>query len=99
MTYPTSSIPSSDYHIPVLFHETIQYLNINPDGIYVDATFGGGGHSRGILSQLSDKGKLIAFEQDADAKEREYGACFLHSCLFFQLACTHICLYTKALIA
>lgn len=69
MTYPTSNIPSSDYHIPVLFHETIHYLNINPDGVYVDATFGGGGHSRGILSQLSEKGKLIAFDQDADARK------------------------------
>lgn len=49
MTNPTSTIPSSDYHIPVLFHETMQYLNIQPDGVYVDATFGGGGHSRGIL--------------------------------------------------
>ena len=68
MTNPTSTIPSSDYHIPVLFHETMQYLNIHPDGVYVDATFGGGGHSRGILSKLGPKGRLIAFDQDADAK-------------------------------
>lgn len=68
MTNPTSTIPSSDYHIPVLFHETMQYLNIHPEGVYVDATFGGGGHSRGILSMLGPKGRLIAFDQDADAK-------------------------------
>ena len=68
MTNPTSTIPSSDYHIPVLFHETMQYLNIQPDGVYVDATFGGGGHSRGILSKLGPNGRLIAFDQDVDAK-------------------------------
>lgn len=68
MTQPTSTIPASDYHIPVLFQETIQHLTIIPDGIYVDATFGGGGHSRGILDKLGPQGKLIAFDQDADAK-------------------------------
>ena len=68
MTNPTSNIPQSDYHIPVLFHETMEYLNIQPDGVYVDATFGGGGHSRGILSKLGPKGRLIDFDQDADAK-------------------------------
>ena len=67
MTNPTSNL-NTDYHIPVLFQETIAHLNIIPDGIYVDATFGGGGHSRGILSKLGPKGKLIAFDQDADAK-------------------------------
>ena len=69
MTNPTSNIPSTDYHVPVLFHETLEHLNIKPDGIYVDATFGGGGHSRGILSKLGPKGRLIAFDQDADAKK------------------------------
>jgi 16S rRNA (cytosine1402-N4)-methyltransferase len=68
MTYPTSNIPQSDYHIPVLFHETMEQLHIQPNGVYVDATFGGGGHSRGILSKLGPKGRLIAFDQDADAK-------------------------------
>jgi len=68
MTNPTSNIPQSDYHIPVLFHETMDHLHIVPDGIYVDATFGGGGHSRGILSKLGPNGRLIAFDQDADAK-------------------------------
>jgi 16S rRNA (cytosine1402-N4)-methyltransferase len=68
MTNPTSKIPQSDYHVPVLFHETMEQLNIIADGVYVDATFGGGGHSRGILSKLGPKGRLIAFDQDADAK-------------------------------
>lgn len=57
------------YHIPVLLHETIAALNIDPDGIYVDCTFGGGGHSRSILEKLSEKGKLVAFDQDEDAKQ------------------------------
>jgi len=50
------------YHIPVLLEETIDGLNIQPDGIYVDCTFGGGGHSKAILSKLSATGKLIAFD-------------------------------------
>ncbi len=56
------------YHIPVLLDEVINGLNIQPDGIYVDCTFGGGGHSKAILEKLSAKGKLVAFDQDADAK-------------------------------
>ena len=55
------------YHIPALLNETISGLNIKPDGIYVDVTFGGGGHSREILAHLGEKGKLIAFDQDEDA--------------------------------
>jgi len=55
------------YHVPVLFKETIEVLNIKPTGVYVDCTFGGGGHSRGILQKLNEHGKLIAFDQDADA--------------------------------
>ncbi len=57
------------YHIPVLLNECIQYLNIQPNGIYVDATFGGGGHSRAILQHLSQHGKLFAFDQDKDAQQ------------------------------
>lgn len=57
----------SEYHNPVLLGESIDALEINPDGIYADATFGGGGHSREILSRLSPKGRLIAFDRDADA--------------------------------
>src|SRR4051812_40001351 len=58
---------SSTYHVPVLFLETIEALQVKPGGIYVDCTFGGGGHSRGILDKLGVEGKLIAFDQDADA--------------------------------
>lgn len=56
-----------EYHNPVLLKETVDGLNINSDGIYVDVTFGGGGHSREILKRLGDKGKLFAFDQDSDA--------------------------------
>lgn len=56
-----------DYHVPVLYTETLDGLNIQADGVYVDCTFGGGGHSRGILKALGEAGKLIAFDQDADA--------------------------------
>jgi len=53
--------------VPVLFHEVISGLQIDPSGIYVDCTFGGGGHSRGILAQLNDRGRMLAFDQDSDA--------------------------------
>lgn len=56
-----------EYHNPVLLKETVDGLNINPDGVYVDVTFGGGGHSKEILKRLGDKGKLFAFDQDSDA--------------------------------
>ena len=56
-----------EYHNPVLLKETVDGLNINPDGIYVDVTFGGGGHSKEILSRLGPNGKLFAFDQDTDA--------------------------------
>jgi 16S rRNA (cytosine1402-N4)-methyltransferase len=59
---------SANYHIPVLFNETLEGLNIQPSGVYVDCTFGGGGHSKGILEKLNENGKLFAFDQDADAK-------------------------------
>lgn len=55
------------YHKPVLLKESIDALVVNPDGVYVDVTFGGGGHSREILSRLSDKGRLYSFDQDLDA--------------------------------
>lgn len=57
------------YHVPVLLHEVIENLNIKPDGVYVDCTFGGGGHSRAMLEQLGENGKLVAFDQDADAEQ------------------------------
>lgn len=56
------------YHVPVLLMPSVDGLNINPDGTYVDVTFGGGGHSREILSRLSDKGRLLGFDQDEDAE-------------------------------
>lgn len=55
------------YHRPVLLKESVDSLVINPDGVYVDVTFGGGGHSREILSRLSEKGRLYSFDQDLDA--------------------------------
>ena len=56
-----------EYHNPVLLSETVEGLNIKEDGVYVDVTFGGGGHSREILKYLGPKGRLIAFDQDKDA--------------------------------
>lgn len=56
------------YHIPVLLKESIDGMNICPDGIYVDVTFGGGGHSKEILSRLDEKGHLYSFDQDEDAE-------------------------------
>lgn len=61
----------SEYHNPVLLKQSVDGLNINPDGVYVDATFGGGGHSREILSRLSDKGTLIAIDRDTEAHENK----------------------------
>lgn len=55
------------YHTPALLHESVDGLNIKPDGVYVDVTFGGGGHSREILNRLGKNGKLISFDQDEDA--------------------------------
>ncbi len=60
---------NESYHIPVLLNEVIENLNIKPGGIYVDCTFGGGGHTMGILEQLGKDGKLVAFDQDADARQ------------------------------
>jgi len=64
---PSAGSIGSSYHVPVLFSEVIEGLDIKSDGIYVDCTFCGGGHSKGILEKLSKGGKLIAFDQDADA--------------------------------
>ncbi len=57
-----------EYHNPVLLNETVGGLNIKPDGVYVDVTFGGGGHSREIMKHLGPNGKLFAFDQDEDAQ-------------------------------
>ncbi|NJX16187.1 16S rRNA (cytosine(1402)-N(4))-methyltransferase RsmH [Tamlana crocina] len=56
-----------EYHNPVLLKETVDGLNVNPEGVYVDVTFGGGGHSKEILSRLGENGRLFAFDQDQDA--------------------------------
>lgn len=57
----------SEYHQPVLLHESLDQLALRPDGVYVDVTFGGGGHSRALLDRLGRRGVLVAFDQDADA--------------------------------
>lgn len=59
------------YHNPVLLHPAVDGLDIKADGVYVDITFGGGGHSREILNRLGEKGRLIAFDQDEDALQNE----------------------------
>lgn len=59
----------AEYHVPVLLKESVDALVIDKDGIYVDVTFGGGGHSREILNRLSAKGRLIVFDQDGEAEE------------------------------
>ena len=64
---PNSQFPN--YHTPVLLKESMDGLNIQPEGIYVDCTFGGGGHSLAILKQLNENGKLVVFDQDEDAKK------------------------------
>ena len=60
-----------EYHNPVLLKETVDGLNINPNGVYVDVTFGGGGHSKELLKRLGEHGKLFAFDQDLDALENK----------------------------
>ncbi|NBP75705.1 MAG: 16S rRNA (cytosine(1402)-N(4))-methyltransferase RsmH [Crocinitomicaceae bacterium] len=62
------------YHIPVLLQECIQGLEIKPEGVYVDVTFGGGGHAKEIFKQINEQGKLIVFDQDAAAKENTWKA-------------------------
>ena len=59
------------YHKPVMLEEAVQGLKIDPDGVYVDVTFGGGGHSRAILQKLSESGRLMAFDQDLEALQNE----------------------------
>ncbi|MDT3402683.1 16S rRNA (cytosine(1402)-N(4))-methyltransferase RsmH [Mucilaginibacter terrae] len=61
----------TEYHNPVMLQECIEALNIKPDGTYVDVTFGGGGHSREIMKHLGENGRLIAFDQDADAQRNK----------------------------
>lgn len=63
------SSETSIYHVPVLYRELLEALQIKPSGVYVDCTFGGGGHSKGVLERLNENGKLIAFDQDEDAQK------------------------------
>jgi 16S rRNA (cytosine1402-N4)-methyltransferase len=67
MELPPDESVTVAYHLPVMLQASVDALNIRPDGVYVDCTFGGGGHSREILSRLGPKGKLVAFDRDADA--------------------------------
>lgn len=62
------------YHVPVMLQPCLDGLNIRPNGVYVDVTFGGGGHSKEIFKQLSSEGKLVVFDQDADAKKNAWEA-------------------------
>jgi 16S rRNA (cytosine1402-N4)-methyltransferase len=63
-----------DYHVPVMLKPCLDGLNIHSDGTYIDVTFGGGGHSRAIFDLLSEKGRLIVFDQDPDAKKNAWEA-------------------------
>lgn len=72
----------NEYHIPVLLEESLDLLDIRPEGVYVDLTFGGGGHSRAILDRLGAKGRLYGFDQDADALANapdDARFCLIHS--------------------
>jgi 16S rRNA (cytosine1402-N4)-methyltransferase len=64
----TLQAANGPYHVPVLLQESLDSLQVRPEGIYVDCTFGGGGHSRGILQRLGKRGRLLAFDQDSDAR-------------------------------
>ncbi|HLW30180.1 MAG TPA: 16S rRNA (cytosine(1402)-N(4))-methyltransferase RsmH [Brumimicrobium sp.] len=67
-----------EYHVPVMLQECLDGLDINPDGIYIDLTFGGGGHAREMFKLISEKGKLIVFDQDIDAKKNAWTAPNFH---------------------
>lgn len=62
------AMTNDNYHIPVLLHDAVEMLIVNPSGVYIDVTFGGGGHSREILNNLNSQGCLVAFDQDQDAQ-------------------------------
>lgn len=61
------------YHIPVLLGESVDGMNVRPGGVYVDVTFGGGGHSKEIVRRMNGRGRLFSFDQDADAERNEIG--------------------------
>ena len=66
------------YHVPVMLQECLEGLNIQPDGTYIDVTFGGGGHSKAIFEKLNESGRLLAFDQDVDAKRNVWEAPNFH---------------------
>lgn len=70
----TTTNKQEEYHVPVMLKQCLEGLEINPDGVYVDVTFGGGGHSREIYKRLSPNGKLIVFDQDPDARKNAWEA-------------------------
>jgi len=74
----TTTNKEEEYHVPVMLNECLEGLAINPDGTYVDVTFGGGGHSKEIFKQLSPKGQLIVFDQDPDARKNAWEAPNFH---------------------
>ncbi len=80
------------YHVPVMLKECLEGLEIKPDGVYVDVTFGGGGHSGAILERLGEKGKLVAFDQDTDAAKNVWGDPRL---IFIQQNFKHVKRYLK----
>ena len=83
-------VTAETYHVPVLLPESIDGLAIKPDGVYVDATFGGGGHSREILRNLNSNGKLIGFDRDSDAEAnapQDSRFTFVHNNFRFILRC------------
>ena len=69
---------NTDYHIPVMLKPCLEGLALQADGVYVDVTFGGGGHARAIFDHLSDKGKLVVFDQDPDALNNTWQASNFH---------------------
>ena len=78
----------SEYHVPVLLGPSIDGLDIRPNGIYVDVTFGGGGHAREIANRLDDKGHLFVFDQDEDAHVHVESSMLVPS-EFARIAVTH----------
>ena len=74
----TTNRQEETYHIPVMLNECLEGLNIKPDGIYIDVTFGGGGHSKEIFKKLAPEGKLIVFDQDPDAQKNAWDAPNFH---------------------
>ena len=81
------------YHVPVLLKESVDGMNIQPDGTYVDVTFGGAGHSREILSRLGEGGRLLGFDQDEDALST---ILISSSCAVTSAICTTSCVITTS---